>query len=74
MRYLMPLALLFVSCVSVDYMGKSYAPTKEVDLYFSMEEVARALDVSLATVEREWRAARAWLGKRLGAGGGEVIS
>ncbi len=45
MRYLMPLALLFVSCVSVDYMGKSYAPTKEVDLYFSMEEVARPHEI-----------------------------
>jgi RNA polymerase sigma factor (TIGR02999 family) len=28
-------------------------------------EVAAALDVSLSTVEREWRAARAWLGRRL---------
>ncbi len=31
----------------------------------SMEEIARALDVSLPTVEREWRSARAWLGRRL---------
>jgi len=30
-----------------------------------MEEIARVLDVSLSTVEREWRAARAWLGARL---------
>ncbi len=34
-----------------------------------MEEIATALDVSLATVERDWRASRAWLGRRLGAGG-----
>jgi RNA polymerase sigma factor (TIGR02999 family) len=34
----------------------------------SMEEVAAAVGVSLATAEREWRAARAWLGRRLGAG------
>ena len=35
----------------------------------SMEDIAVALDVSLATVEREWRAARAWLGQRLGGDG-----
>jgi RNA polymerase sigma factor (TIGR02999 family) len=35
----------------------------------AMEEIAVALAVSLATVEREWRAARAWLGRRLAAGG-----
>ena len=35
----------------------------------SMEEVAAALGVSLATAEREWRAARAWLARRLGVGG-----
>lgn len=34
----------------------------------SMAEIARALDLSLATVEREWSAARAWLGRRLRAG------
>ena len=33
----------------------------------SMEEIADALEVSVPTVEREWRAARAWLGRRLGA-------
>lgn len=35
----------------------------------SMAEIAATLEVSIATVEREWRAARAWLGRRLGAGG-----
>jgi len=35
----------------------------------SMAEVAVALGVSLGTAEREWRAARAWLARRLGAGG-----
>src|SRR5690606_41936162 len=34
----------------------------------TMPEIAAALDLSLPTVEREWRAARAWLGRRLGAG------
>jgi RNA polymerase sigma factor (TIGR02999 family) len=31
----------------------------------SLEETARALDVSMATVDREWRAARAWLHSQL---------
>jgi RNA polymerase sigma factor (TIGR02999 family) len=31
-----------------------------------LEEVASALDVSLATVNREWRSARAWLFQRMG--------
>ncbi len=35
----------------------------------SMDETARALGISLATAEREWRAARAWLGRRLLPGG-----
>jgi RNA polymerase sigma factor (TIGR02999 family) len=30
-----------------------------------MPEVAQALGISLSTAEREWRAARAWLGHRL---------
>jgi RNA polymerase sigma factor (TIGR02999 family) len=33
----------------------------------SVDETAAALDVSVATVERDWRAARAWLGRRLNA-------
>jgi RNA polymerase sigma factor (TIGR02999 family) len=36
----------------------------------SMDDVAGALGISLATAEREWRAARAWLARRLGAGPG----
>jgi RNA polymerase sigma factor (sigma-70 family) len=28
----------------------------------SIDETARALELSTATVERDWRAARAWLG------------
>ena len=36
---------------------------------FEVVEVAAALEVSVSTVEREWRAARAWLGKRLAAEG-----
>ena len=29
----------------------------------TMEEIAEALHISLSTVEREWRSARAWLGR-----------
>jgi RNA polymerase sigma factor (TIGR02999 family) len=31
----------------------------------TMEEIAEAMAISLSTVEREWRAARAWLGRQL---------
>ncbi len=31
----------------------------------TMEEIAQVLQVSLSTVEREWRTARAWLGRQL---------
>lgn len=36
----------------------------------SVDETAAALDVSPATVKRDWRAARAWLHRELAAGGG----
>jgi hypothetical protein len=32
-------------CVSVDYMGRSYAPTTHVDVFFSLEEVKRPYEV-----------------------------
>lgn len=35
----------------------------------TMEEAAEVLDVSLATVERDWTAGRLWLRRRLRAGG-----
>lgn len=35
----------------------------------TVEEVAEALDVSTATVKREWRTARAWLYRELGGDG-----
>jgi len=35
----------------------------------TLEETARVLDVSTATVERDWRAARAWLVRELGGVG-----
>ena len=36
----------------------------------TVPEVASALDVSVVTVERDWRLARAWLGTQLNEGGG----
>jgi RNA polymerase sigma factor (TIGR02999 family) len=37
---------------------------------FSLEETGKALGISLATVERDWQAARAWLFKTLSGGRG----
>ena len=36
----------------------------------TMAEVAESLGVSIVTVERDWRVARAWLGSQLRGGGG----
>jgi RNA polymerase sigma factor (TIGR02999 family) len=36
----------------------------------SVEETAAVLGESASTVKRDWRRARAWLGRRLGEGGG----
>lgn len=48
--------------------------TRIVELRFfgglRMQDVASVLSVSLSTVEREWRCARAWLGARLRSGPG----
>lgn len=45
-------------------------PAKVVELRFfsglEMAEIARMLDISLPTVERDWRFARAWLQERMG--------
>lgn len=35
------LLVLLSGCVSVDYVGKSYAPTSNVDVYFSADDVKR---------------------------------
>jgi RNA polymerase sigma factor (TIGR02999 family) len=47
-------------------------PAQVVELRFfsgaEMAEIARLLDVSLPTVERDWRFARAWLQDRMGSG------
>jgi RNA polymerase sigma factor (TIGR02999 family) len=36
---------------------------------FALPEIAEHLEVSLSTVEKDWRLARAWLRKRLGESG-----
>ena len=35
---------------------------------FTLEEVAEILDVSPATIDREWRFARSWLKREIGYG------
>lgn len=39
----------------------------------SVEETAQTMDLSAATVKREWRLARAWLLRRLEAPGGRRL-
>ena len=31
--------LLFTGCVTTEYMGREYAPTENVDVYFSMDDI-----------------------------------
>jgi len=40
-RFLAPAALVFVlaACAHVDYVGRSYAPTSKVDLFFDQRDV-----------------------------------
>ena len=49
-----------------------YRKSRVVELRFfgglSLEETAEALDVSVATVRRDWSLARAWLYRELGGG------
>ncbi len=37
--------LLTVSCTKIDYVGKSYSPTTEVDIYFSLDDVKGSYEV-----------------------------
>ena len=43
-RLLMAVVLL-AGCTSVDYVGKTYAPTTNVDVYMSADDVGRPYDV-----------------------------
>jgi hypothetical protein len=38
-------AFVLAGCVSVDYMGRSYAPTAHVDVYYSLEELKRPYEI-----------------------------
>ena len=72
-------AVASAACIEVDWLdlhaaleelaGLDERQAHVVELRFfgglEMDEVAEALEVSKSTVEREWRAARAWLGVRL---------
>lgn len=37
--------LMTVSCTKIDYVGKSYNPTSNVDIYFSLEDVKGSYEV-----------------------------
>ena len=37
--------LLTVSCTKIDYVGKSYAPTTNIDIYFSLDDVKGSYEV-----------------------------
>jgi hypothetical protein len=38
-------ALLTVSCTKIDYVGKSYTPTTDVDIFFSMDDLKGEYEV-----------------------------
>lgn len=37
--------LMTVSCTKIDYVGKSYTPTENVDIYFSLEDITGSYEV-----------------------------
>jgi hypothetical protein len=39
------MVLLAVGCTKIDYVGKSYPPTADVDIFFSMEDVEADYEV-----------------------------
>lgn len=67
-------ALLDLHAALAEFVQVDQRAAQVVELHvfagLSQPEVARALDVSLGTVELDWRAARAWLRQRLEAGDG----
>ena len=38
-------ALLTVSCTKIDYVGRSYAPTSDVDIYLSFDDIKGSYEV-----------------------------
>jgi hypothetical protein len=45
MSRLLMVAMLLAGCTSVDYVGKTYAPTSNVDVYMSADDVGRPYEV-----------------------------
>ena len=48
MKHLIPLIsvlFVFLGCATINYVGESYPPTQEVDLYFSEEDIEREYTV-----------------------------
>lgn len=42
---LMALVMMTVSCVNMDYVGKQYTPTNEVEMYFDTYDIKREFEV-----------------------------
>jgi hypothetical protein len=42
---LFALSALMASCTTTDYLGKTYPPTRHVDVFFSPQDVKRAYEV-----------------------------
>jgi hypothetical protein len=45
MSRLLMVAVVLAGCASVDYVGKTYAPTSNVDVYMSADDVSRPYEV-----------------------------
>ena len=41
----LPMILLFAGCAQTDYLGKTYAPTSHVDVFFSVTDITRQYEV-----------------------------
>ncbi len=48
------LLLVLTSCITVDYVGKRYTPTNQVDMYFDEADIKRDYEV-MGTLEAETR-------------------
>jgi len=46
------LMIAFTACVSVDYIGKQYAPTTQVDMYFDEADIEKEYEV-MGTLQAE---------------------
>ena len=41
----LPMAVLLLGCATTEYLGKSYAPTSHVDIYFATADIHRPYEV-----------------------------